>query len=135
MSGGLFMKNLFSFLMILLVSSVFAISGFAQSRVPDGKPDAPKKIVMHRYVVERTFPNGLNIPINNVGKDICTGVVSNNAEDQVTWVQSYVSEDKKKTFCIYDAPSADAIRRAAKQNHLPVDKITEVTVLDPYFYK
>ena len=90
---------------------------------------------MHRYVVERTFPNGLNIPINEVGKDICLNVVSTNAKDQVTWVQSYVSEDKKKTFCIYDAPSADAIRRAAKQNKLPVDKITEVTVLDPYFYK
>lgn len=90
---------------------------------------------MHRYVVERTFPNGLNIPMTDVGKDICLNVVSNNAEDQVTWVQSYVSEDKKKTFCIYDAPTADAIRKAAKKNKLPVDNITEVTVLDPYFYK
>ena len=94
-----------------------------------------KKVVMHRYVVERTFPNGLNIPVNNVGRDICIGVVSTNAEDQVTWVESFVSEDKKKTFCIYDAPSAEAIRKAAKQNKLPVDKITEVSVLDPYFYK
>ena len=90
---------------------------------------------MHRYVVERTFPNGLNIPIDKVGKDLCLNVVSNNAEDLVTWIHSYVTMDKKKTFCIYDAPSADAIRRSAKLNNLPVDKITEVTVLDPYFYK
>jgi len=51
----------------------------------------------------------------------------------VTWVQSYVSEDKTHTFCIYDAPSPEAIRKTAAQNELPVDRITQVTVLDPYF--
>lgn len=129
------MKNPLSILAILLVSCLTVSPSFAQSSAAGSKPAQKNKIVMHRYVVERTFPNGLNIPINNVGKDICAGVVSNNAEDQVTWVMSYVSEDKKKTFCIYDAPSAQAIRKAAKINKLPVDKITEVTVLDPYFYK
>lgn len=119
----------------LLFFSVFTAAAFAQTKTVDKKPTAKTKVVMHRYVVERTFPNGLNIPINQVGRDICNGVVSNNAEDQVTWVQSYVSEDKKKTFCIYDAPSAEAIRKAAKQNKLPVDHIIEVTVLDPYFYQ
>ena len=52
-----------------------------------------------------------------------------------TWVHSYVTEDKKKTFCVYDAPSPEAIRRAARRNNLPVDQITEVRVLDPYFYR
>jgi hypothetical protein len=129
------MKNIFSFILLFAVSLLFITSGFSQQKAPDKNQVEKGKVVMHRYVVERTFPNGLNIPINNAGKDICTGVVSTNAEDQVTWVQSYVSEDKRKTFCIYDAPSADAIRKAAKQNKLPVDKITEVSVLDPYFYK
>jgi len=36
---------------------------------------------------------------------------------------------------IYDAPSPEAIRRAARRNNLPVDRITEVSVLDPYFYR
>jgi hypothetical protein len=45
-----------------------------------------------------------------------------------------VSKDKTATFCVYDAPSPDAIRQAAKANDLPVDEITEVTVLDPYFF-
>ena len=49
-------------------------------------------------------------------------------------MHSYVSPDKKQTFCIYDAASPEAIRSAAKRNGLPVDKITEVRVLDPYFY-
>lgn len=128
------MKTAVAFLAIILVSVLSVSDGYAQSKMSGNEP-AAKKVVMHRYVVERTFPNGLNIPINNVGKDICAGVVSNNAADQVTWVMSYVSENKKKTFCIYDAPSAAAIRKAARINKLPVDKITEVTVLDPYFYK
>ena len=129
------MKRLLSFAFISLLSFLFITSGFAQNNASGNETTGSKKIVMHRYVVERTFPNGLNIPINEIGKDICLNVVSANAEDMVTWVQSYVSEDKKQTFCIYDAPSADAIRRAAKKNKLPVDKIIEVTVLDPYFYK
>jgi hypothetical protein len=46
-----------------------------------------------------------------------------------------VSDDGTKTFCTYDAPSPEAIRRTAKRNNLPVDRITEVRVLDPYFYR
>jgi Protein of unknown function (DUF4242) len=45
-----------------------------------------------------------------------------------------VSEDKQKTYCIYDGPSPEAIRQAARRNSLPLDRITEVCVLDPYFY-
>lgn len=55
--------------------------------------------------------------------------------DGVTWVHSYVTADKKKTFCIYDAPSPEAIHTAAKRSNLPVDSITPVSVLDPYFYQ
>ena len=89
---------------------------------------------MPRYLVERTFPNGLSIPTDANGAEACGGVVSRNAEGGVTWVHSYVSPDKTQTFCIYDAPSPEAIRSAAKKSDLPVDKITEVRVLDPYFY-
>lgn len=52
----------------------------------------------------------------------------------MTWVHSYVSDDKHKTFCIYDGPSPEAIRQAATRNGLPVDRITRVGVLDPYFH-
>ena len=90
---------------------------------------------MPRYLVERTFPDGLAIPVNDQGAEVCLTVVGNNMQDNVTWVHSYVTKDKKKTFCIYDAPSPEAIRKAAKSNSLPVDEITQVNVLDPYFYK
>jgi hypothetical protein len=89
---------------------------------------------MPRYLVERTFPDGLAIPVNPQGAQACLAVVGNNAVDGVTWVHSYVTNDKNKTFCIYDGPSPDAIRTAAELNGLPVDRISEVRVLDPYFY-
>lgn len=126
------MKKLSFLLLLLFLAVSFLNNNYAQE---DQQKNSTEKSVMHRFVVERTFPNGLNIPINEIGKDLCLNVVSNNAADLVTWVHSYVTIDKKKTFCIYDAPSEDAIRRAAKINNLPVDKVTEVTVLDPYFYK
>lgn len=90
---------------------------------------------MPRYMIERTFPEGLAIPLNDDGRKVVSGVVARNAELGVTWVHSYVSGDRKQTFCIYDGPSPESIRRVAEHNGLPIDRITEVTVLDPYFYR
>lgn len=89
---------------------------------------------MTRYLVERTFPDGLAIPMSDDGTQVCLNVIGNNTEDGVTWVHSYVTNDKRKSFCIYDGPSPEAIRRAASRNSLPVDRIIEVRVLNPYFY-
>ncbi len=63
----------------------------------------------------------------------CEAIVLRNNEDNVTWLHSYVSNDRQKAFGIYDAPSPEAIRRTAAGNNLPVDRITRVNVLDPYF--
>ncbi len=123
------MKNIFVILVSFIVTSVYVMDIHAQD-----KTEEYDKIVIKRYLVERTFPDGLNIPVNTEGSEICLTVVSTNAQDNVSWVHSYVTKDKKKTFCIYDAPSPDAIRKAADKNGLPVDNIVEVSVLDPYFY-
>ena len=90
---------------------------------------------MPRYVVERTFPDGLNIPVDAQGAASCLAVVDRNADDGVTWVHSYVSDDKRKTFDIYDAPNPEALRKTADRNSLPLDQITQVSVFDPYFYR
>jgi hypothetical protein len=89
---------------------------------------------MPRYLVERTFADGMNLKANEDGATICGAVVLNNTEDNVTWIHSYVSSDRQKMFCIYDAPSPEAIRRTAQRNNLPVDRITKVRILDPYFH-
>ena len=85
---------------------------------------------MPRYLVERTFPDGLNIPIDDEGAATCLTVVGRNADEGVTWIHSYVSKDKQQTFCVYDGPDPESIRKAATRNGLPVDAIREVRVLD-----
>ena len=89
---------------------------------------------MPRYMVQRSFPEGLQIPMSGDGVELCQSVVERNAEEGVTWVHSYVSDDNRATFCIYDAPNPEAIRKTAARNQLTIDRITQVSVLDPYFY-
>jgi hypothetical protein len=86
-------------------------------------------------MVQRTFPHGLEIPVAGGGEEICHAVIERNAKEGVTWVHSYVSADKRTTFCVYDAPTPEAVRRTAARDDLPVDQITQVQVLDPYFYR
>jgi hypothetical protein len=73
--------------------------------------------------------------LNEAGATACASVIENNAADGVTWLHSYVTPDRRHTFCIYDGPSPEAVRRVAASNRLPITKITEVRVLDPYFYR
>jgi hypothetical protein len=89
---------------------------------------------MPRYLVQRSFPDGLSFPTDKTGRKAVEGIVGGNLAEGVTWVHSYVSDDDRTTWCIYDAPSPEAIRAAAGTNQLPVDEIRRVTVLDPFFY-
>jgi uncharacterized protein DUF4242 len=90
---------------------------------------------MPRYIVERTFADGLRIPADEEGAKACMAVADVNAAQGVTWIHTYVTDDRRKTFCVYDGPSPEAIRSVAETNQLPVDRISEVRVLDPYFYR
>jgi hypothetical protein len=83
---------------------------------------------MPRYLVERTIGDG-----NSLG-DVAA-IVARNADGGVTWLHSYVSDDASKTFCLYEAPTPEAIRKAAALNRLAVDRITLVRVLHPYDYR
>ena len=87
---------------------------------------------MPRYLVERTFPQRLGLPGPEQGTQARETLIENNALDGVTWVHSYIAPDRKKSFCIYDAPTPEAVRRAAQRHSLPVDRIIAVCVLDPY---
>ena len=89
---------------------------------------------MPRYVVQRTFAEGLDLPATREGAKRCLDVVDQNATHGVTWGHSYVTTDGALSYCIYEGPSPEAVRRAAAANGLPVDRITEVRVLDPYFH-
>lgn len=89
---------------------------------------------MPRYLIERTFPESLALPADAQGAAACKAVVAVNDEERVTWLHSYVTPDRKRTYCLYDGPTPEAIRRVAERNGLPVDRVSEVRVLDPYFH-
>ncbi len=57
---------------------------------------------MPRYIVERTFLEGLHIPVAADGAELCRTVAERNAEEYVTWVHSDVNDNKRCTFCAYD---------------------------------
>lgn len=90
---------------------------------------------MRRYLVERSFLDGLDIPPGDEGDAILRAIVACNTDRNVSWVHSYVSSDRRMTYCIYDAPSPEAIRLTARANGLPVDRIIEISLLDPYAYR
>ena len=89
---------------------------------------------MPRYLVERTFPDRLTLPGPQDDAQARQAFIENNALDGVTWILSYVVSGKRKSFCICDAPTPQAVRLAAQRNGLPVDRISEVLVLDPCFH-
>ena len=92
------------------------------------RPPAVATVVsMPRYLVERVFEAATDLPVGEILK--------RNADDSVTWLHSYVSVDRRTAFDVYEAPSPEAVRRAGGRNRLPVDRITEVRVLDPYAYE
>lgn len=85
---------------------------------------------MPRYLVQRTLSDGTCVPL---GAE--PGVIEANSQQGVTWIHSYVSEDKRSMFCVYDGPNPESIRKTATASELPVDRITQVLVLDPYSYR
>jgi hypothetical protein len=89
---------------------------------------------MPRYLVERTFTVQVNLPAPGQDPSIGQRFLENNGLDEVTWLFSYVAPESNKSYCICDAPTPEAVRRAARRNHLPIDRIVEVQVLAPYSY-
>jgi hypothetical protein len=77
---------------------------------------------MPRFLIERNFADDLEITKDDVDR-----VNRINDESGVKWLISFLSADKKKTYCLYEAPSAEAIRLAAKRANVPADVIIEVT--------
>ena len=57
-----------------------------------------------------------------------------NADVGIPWLFSFLSADKKKTYCLYEAPNAEAIREAAQRLNVPADEIIEVGELRPEMF-
>jgi hypothetical protein len=92
---------------------------------PELQPQQSALQPAHRYFVERTFPKGAIDGITPAGK---AQVNATNSKFGVKWVTSYANDDKTKTYCIYEGPTADSIREAAKANGMNANTVTEVPV-------
>ncbi|MGZ4624307.1 MAG: nickel-binding protein [Blastococcus sp.] len=74
------------------------------------------------FMIERRYAEELELTA-----DIADGVNRINDDEGVRWLYSFLSADKRKTYCLYEAPSAEAIRRAAARAGLPADVVMEMT--------
>ena len=78
------------------------------------------------FVIEREFAEGLDLSGDDVQQ-----VDEINADEGVRWIFSFLSADRRQTYCLYEAPSPDAIMAAARRSNLPADSVIEVDAATP----
>src|SRR5437868_8806722 len=81
---------------------------------------------MPLYIIERTFADQLDLS----GDDVRL-IDEINVDEGVRWLFSFLSADRRRTYCLYEAPSPDAIIAAARRGNLPADEIVEVSSAAP----
>jgi Protein of unknown function (DUF4242) len=84
--------------------------------------DIEEEAAVPIFMVERNYAEELEPTL-----DVADGINRLNAEEGVRWLYSFLSADKRKTYCLYEAPSPEAIRVAAARAGLPADVVVEVT--------
>jgi hypothetical protein len=81
---------------------------------------------MPRFIIERNFAEKLE-----VDDEAKQHIKEINDEEGVEWIFSFLSADKRKTYCLYEAPDENSLRKAAERLNIPADVITPVDRVDP----
>ena len=84
---------------------------------------------MPRFLIERNFAEALEV--TKEGAELVRQI---NDEEGIKWLFSFLSPDKRKTYCLYEAPNAEAIRIAARRANLPADVVIEVSEIRPEMF-
>jgi hypothetical protein len=84
---------------------------------------------MPRFLIERNYAEQLELSQEGIDQ-----VERINDDEGVKWIFSFLSSDKRKTYCLYEAPSAEAIRRAAERANIPADVIIQVDEIGPAMF-
>ena len=84
---------------------------------------------MALFMIERQFAQQLQL-----GEQVVKQILDVNEEIGVQWLFSFLSADQKKTYCLYEASDANAIREQAKLLGLPADVIVEVSKIGPTMF-
>jgi hypothetical protein len=83
---------------------------------------------MPLYMIERTFAEQLDLTNDDISL-----IEEINADEGVQWLFSFLSADRRRTYCLYEAPSAEAIVAAARRADVPADAVVEVGAGKPGF--
>jgi hypothetical protein len=84
---------------------------------------------MPTYVIERNFAEQLDL----TGEDVQL-IEDANSEEGVRWLFSFLSADRRRSYCLYEAPSAEAIMAAARRAGIPADEVVEVSRISAEMY-
>ena len=77
---------------------------------------------MPMYMIERQFAEQLDVDEAGAAE-----IRLVNEDEGVRWLYSFLSADKRKTYCLYEAPSVEVVRRAAERAGLPADVVIELS--------
>ena len=77
-------------------------------------------------LIERSFAEQLEL----TGEDVRV-IEDINEDEGVRWLFSFLSADRRRSYCLYEAPSPDAIIAAAKRANVPADEVVEVSKFQP----
>jgi hypothetical protein len=81
---------------------------------------------MALFVIERNFAEQLDADqLDYAGFRLV------NDDAGVRWLYSFLSADKKKTYCLYEAANPEAIMEAARRLGIPADVIVAVEEIGP----
>ena len=80
-----------------------------------------KEKMMAVFVIERRFAEAIDLSEEDV-----RNINLINDEEDVQWLYSFLSVDRRKTYCLYEASSIESVRRAAVRAGLPADVVIEV---------
>jgi hypothetical protein len=81
---------------------------------------------MRLFVIERTFAEQLELSGDDVRE-----IQDINADEGIRWLFSFLSADRRRSYCLYEAPSIEPLVAAARRANLPADVVTEVERFDP----
>jgi hypothetical protein len=83
---------------------------------------------MPLYMIERSFAEQLDLSAEDVEM-----IEEINGDEGVSWLFSFLSADRRRTYCLYEAPSPEAILAAARKGEIPADEVVEVGAATPQF--
>ncbi|MBV8398309.1 MAG: DUF4242 domain-containing protein [Acetobacteraceae bacterium] len=84
---------------------------------------------MPRFLIERNFAQSLELDKESV--DHLRAIAD---QEGAKWLFSFLAPDKRKSYCVYEAPNAEAIRAAARKSNLPADVVIEVDEVRPEMF-